>query len=372
VTKEGSIRLHLKSYFANSMEDAIEKARAELGMDALLMNSREAPPEARHLGALEVVFGTGPAEQNKASVPEPAAPAEEIRQLIGEFRDLVSRAKADCARGASRAYIETVLCEAGIHRDLSREIEIAVEQRCQNRGVFQIGKPKAFFGQDTADLVRETTQELESRFEVAPEIGRVSAFVGPAGSGKTTSLVKLAIERGLMERRPVRLVSMDHVRIAAAEQLRTYAAILGVSFALVETPSGLAEAISSAPSQALILIDTFGVSADRKDAANGLAAFLRSRQDIDTHLVLTAGLRQTDMERMVARFQPFRPSKLLFTGLDETDSPVSMFCGSVAAGLPLSFFSTGPEIPGDIEPATKEKTISPLVNELRQALEAVA
>ena len=369
--QDGGTRLQLKSYFANSVVDAMEKARAELGVDALLMNSREAPPEARHLGALEVVFGVGPASTQTAAEP-PAQQADELRQLLRELRDLVSLAKADRARGPAGGYIETALYDAGIHRDLAREIEIAVEQRCQSRGVFQIGKPKAFFGQSITDLIRETVLELEGRFGVEPEIERISAFIGPSGSGKTTSLVKLALERGVMQKRPVRLISMDHIRIAAAEQLRTYAAVLGIPLTAVETPCGLAEAISAAPSQSLILIDTFGVPSAGNDAATGLTAFLRDRQDIDTHLVLTAGMCQMDLERTLARFEAFRPAKLLFTRLDETDSLASIFCGSIASGLPLSFFSTGQEIPEDIKPAAKEKVTVGLVKELRQRLEEVA
>jgi len=91
---------------------------------------------------------------------------------------------------------------------------------------------------------------------VAPEIGRVTALIGPPGCGKTTTLVKLAVSQGLARGRAVRLISADTQRIGAAEQLRTYAAILGAPFEAVESAAALAQAIQSAPSSALVLIDT--------------------------------------------------------------------------------------------------------------------
>ena len=374
-TVANNSQLYVKSYFAASIEEAMEQAREELGPEALLLNTREAPPEGRHLGECEAVFGMRPALPLPRCVPvaAPLDPVAELRQRVEELRQMVTRAVPSAQREPGRVALAGALCAAGMTRALADEIEGAVQQRLRRRDVVDIGRPNRGTGWGSDVVIGETVEELESRFEVAPEIGRIAALVGPAGAGKTSALVKLAITRGLMARRPVRLLTIDNYRIAAAEQMRTYAAILGVPFILAETTLALAQAIDSAPPETLLLIDTPGYApASMADSGRDLASFFEDRQDIDTHLVLTATMRQADLDRTVDLFQPFRPSKLLFTRLDETDSTAAMFCEAARTGLPLSFFSTGQVAPEDLEAATKARITASLVRGLPEDLEAVA
>jgi flagellar biosynthesis protein FlhF len=171
----------------------------------------------------------------------------------------------------------------------------------------------------------------------------------------------------------VRLISTDNYRIATAAQLQTYAELLGAPFTLAETTTALAHAIDSAPADALLLIDTPGFSAASMDeSGTELAGFFRGRQDIDTHLVLTASMRLADLRRVVDRFEAFQPAKLLFTRLDETDSSAAIFSVAARTAKPLSFFGTGQLVPEDLEPAQKEKVTRLLARELPQPCEAVA
>lgn len=367
-------QLFVKSFFGVSVPEALDQARSEFGPDALLLNTRESPPEARHLGRYEVVFGRYP--DAVAALPAPAPDSvDDLRRQIEEIRTAITRLATPPApaQNARSSAVEQSLIAAGLPAALSREIADAVRQRWNKRDVPEIGRPRVVSQPDPDAIVFETVAEMGTRFDVQPELGRIAAFVGPPGAGKTTTLVKLAIAKGLAIGRPVHLISCDTQRIAAADQLRTYASILGVPFLAVETASALEQDFATIPEKSLVLIDTPGYSpALLQDLGSDLAALLSRRQDIDTHLILTATQRLEDLQAATARFAVFRPSRLIFTRLDETTSFAGVFCEASRTRLPLSFFAGGQSIPEDLEAASKMRVIESLVRQLPDTLEAVA
>ncbi|HEX4276085.1 MAG TPA: hypothetical protein VHZ74_12060 [Bryobacteraceae bacterium] len=366
--------IHVKSYFASSIPDAIEVARNELGVDALFLNSKAAPPEARHLGAVEVVFGVyGEKRQAESPVAAPVTSIEDLRQKMEEIRNLVIRSgTASSSRGSARL-VEQVLIDAGLTPSISQQVEEAVTARLNRRPVLEISRTRKLPEWEPDVIVQQTIEEIESRFTVKPELGRVTALVGPPGSGKTSALIKLAVAEGLLKRRPVRLISVDGERIGAAEQLRSYAAILGVPFEHVETAAGLGQIVDRVPEGHLILIDTPGLGPALFESAGAdLATFFGRRQDVDTHLVLTATTKQSGIESAARRFEAFRPGALIFTRLDETDSTVSIANEAIRSARPISWLCGGQLIPEDIEPASKQKIVGTLVHKLPEMLRSAA
>ena len=365
--------MKLKSYFANTVEDAMAMARQELGPDAMLVNSRKSSPDARHLGLYEVVFVTDMPIPESAGQAGPApgarrAPdglaqqmADVKKELEGMRRSITHSARApmagrDVSQDGSDAY-ET-LTAGEVSPELAREIVRATESR--------IAKPPlptlpAVSRTGGAAFREALVEQLESRITVQPVLGRgearprIVALVGPPGCGKTTTLVKLAVNYGLAARRPVLLLSIDTYRVAAAEQLRAYAAILGVGFQLVETVAALAQTIEENRGKELIFIDTPGLSLSEAPEYSRLAQFLSSREDIDTQLVVSSSMKSADLSRVVDSFETFRAERLIFTRLDETGSFGPILNEAVRTGKPLSFFTTGQRIPEDLETATKNR-----------------
>ncbi|MGH9559129.1 MAG: GTPase [Bryobacteraceae bacterium] len=313
--------MRLKSYFSGTVEAAMELARKELGEDAMLVDAHPSASEARHLGAYEVVFGTAPA----------AAAADGNRRLaqdVAEMRREIQRL-ARCFRGAG-ALAEAPQSE--LHsRLIANDLDPALA--------------RAVVG----------GASIDDLFEVDSTPGRIMALVGPPGVGKTTTLVKLAARYGLTSRKPSHIISTDVYRIAAADQLRSLAAILGIGCDVVETPVGLAQVIEEHRAKEYIFIDTPGLAPDEMEDGADLARAIASHPEIDTHLVLGALMKSADMSAVIERYQMFQPKKLLFTRIDETASYGPIVNQSSRRGLPVSFLSTGQRIPDDFEPATKQR-----------------
>jgi flagellar biosynthesis protein FlhF len=351
--------MRIKSFYASTVEGAVALARREMGDEAMLVESRKAPLEARHLGEYEAVCALVPeaesarttAEDTNAYDTRLATELAEMRRQLDVMGKTITRSAWSGARRSSAipemSEWHARLMATDMDNELVYQILDAVERRS---------------GPQAAGLEDAVTAEIAQRILVdgplaAANGSRVVALVGPPGAGKTTMLAKLAVAWGLAERRPLTLVSMDDFRVAGADQLRSYATILGVGFQAPESVTALAQVIDEHRAKRLVLIDTPGYGPRDMDRAADLAGFLSTRPEIATNLVLTASMKSADLTHMAERFDIFRPSSLIFTRLDETSCFGTAFSLSVRMGKPISFLGTGQDIPDDVAPATKDRIV---------------
>jgi flagellar biosynthesis GTPase FlhF len=366
--------METKTYFASSVQAAIDVARRELGPDAMLVNSRPAPEDARVFGRLEVTFAWEPADA-RAKSAEPARARrgepelEDIRLEISALRAAIGRqsggrqpggpqiATVDVTPPAIDSGACELLCEAGFERDTARQIVAAAAR-------------------ETGDAADGIVRELRARIPVAafPPIkadeNRSLAFIGPAGRGKTTSLVKIAVRYGLANRIPTRIYSAGAQGVGAAEQLARYAAILGVPFQSFESFESLSLAMHGEQWKGLVLIDTPGSVTGDKQEMEGMRKFFSRRAEIERHLVIRAEANSADMRFMVDKFAAIQPTRLLFTGLDETRGLGAAANTTIRSGIPATFFGTGGRIPEDLEEVDVERLVRSLWNTNRMAARA--
>jgi flagellar biosynthesis protein FlhF len=355
--------MQIKSFYANTVEAAVAMARRELGPEAVLVQSRHSPLEARHLGEYEVVCALVP----EPGAQPPAPPATdgarderwsrelaELRKQLETMGKTITRSAWNGSRWSAGppAFSEwqARLTAAELDDEFAQQVLEAVQQGLGGGG------------EASESIEAGIVAELRRRILAKPTLSasgdgsQVVALVGPPGAGKTTLIAKLAVTQGLQARRPVRLISMDDYRIGGADQLRSYALILGAGFEALETGSALAQYLAQPLGRSLILIDTPGFAPRDMDRAAETARCL-AQPRINTHLVLTASMKSADLTRVVDRFELFHPSSLLFTRLDETDSFGSAFSLAAHRRIPVSFLAAGQEIPDDLEPASSERLV---------------
>lgn len=176
----------------------------------------------------------------------------------------------------------------------------------------------------------------------------VLALVGPPGVGKTTTLAKLAAFELSRGERPVVLASADGRRLGGAEQMESFARILGVPFAWVRDRRGLERARASAGRGAVLMLDTPGVPRGDRPAMDGLIELLAGVEREEIELLLAADRDAESLADSVKRFARLRPGALGATRVDEAVRPGGLLTALARAGLPLRHLGTGPDVPDDL------------------------
>ncbi len=193
---------------------------------------------------------------------------------------------------------------------------------------------------------------------------RVIFFIGPTGVGKTTTIAKLASKLVVDHKKKVVLLTTDTYRVAAAEQLKTYASILDVPFRVIYTEDEMMGAVKDYREYDYILVDTAGHSQHNEDQKDSMAHFLRSVDDTvdkDTYLVVSATTKYRDLLAIADAYSEFTDYKLIFTKLDETTTLGNLFNLCMHTGASMSYVTCGQNVPDDIEVFSPQSTVKQLL-----------
>jgi flagellar biosynthesis protein FlhF len=195
---------------------------------------------------------------------------------------------------------------------------------------------------------------------------RVAALIGPTGVGKTTTVAKLAARATLVENKRVAIVSDDDVRIGGTAALRAYANVLGVPMTTSTAEGGLAHALARFAAADLVLIDTAGLSPGRAQDFGELARRLgRAGEPVTTHLCVAASTRNEELDRILHLYGAASPHAVLPTKLDEAVAIGTVLAARTRLGVPLSFATTGQQVPDDIALASPDFIIDLLLGDDR-------
>lgn len=318
----------LKRFEAKTLPKALELVRGECGENALVVETRPT-----RTGFLVVAARPEPA---------PAAPPVRPRDQAGAT-PLLSR----WTRGFQP------LADHATDFGLSATVLRAVERALLGTRV-ELSRPG-----DPA-LPQLAARVLAALVHTAPEVEdataarfRTLALVGPTGVGKTTTLAKLA-GRARARGERIAIVTLDTYRVAAVEQLRAFADLMDVPFAVAFTATDLRRLLHEHRACDRVFVDTTGRSPRDRDAMPVLEGTLRAG-GCASLLCLAAGTRARDCDAVFAAYEPLGIDAVCLTKWDETVAPGEALAAVVERGLPLSHLGIGQEVPADLLVACAEQ-----------------
>jgi flagellar biosynthesis GTPase FlhF len=315
----------LKRIERKTLAQALDAVRAECGADALVVETK---PTSNGYLVVAARNDTIPASPPKPRFDQAGRVTAPPRWTRG-FEPLATQALAFGLSANVLQAVENALL--GTRVELSRRGDPALPTLCSQ--VLSALVP-------TTDI--ETPDPATTAF-------RTLALVGPTGVGKTTTLAKLAARaRDRGER--VAIITLDTYRMAAVEQLRAFADLLAVPFAVAFTATDLRRLLQLYADCDRVFIDTTGRSPRDRQAMPMLEGMLRAA-NARTLLCLAAGTRRNDCATVLAAYEPLGIDAVCLTKWDETTAPGEALDVLIADGLPLSHICIGQEVPADILPA---------------------
>lgn len=305
-------------------------------------SSEPTPPAPAVVGAM--VAAAGPEGPDPADLRRELA---SIKRLVGQVIRSTGASPAPAFPDALAAmYLR--LIESEVATEIADGVVQAV---CDELSAADLDNPETVRLCVLTHLARliPIAPEADDGPSVSTGRPRTIALVGPTGVGKTTTIAKLAAEHKLRRGRRVGLVTCDTYRIAAVEQLRTYANIIGLPLHVALTPAEMVSCCAALSDCDLILIDTAGRSQHDGGRLEELAALLRAAKPDETHLVLAGAASEAVMMRASERFRIADPNRVILTKLDEAVSFGVLVNVAHRVGASLSYMTTGQEVPDHIE-----------------------
>ncbi len=180
---------------------------------------------------------------------------------------------------------------------------------------------------------------------------RAEIFIGPTGVGKTTTIAKIASELSVTQKKKVALVTVDTYRIAAAEQLRTYASILEIPFRVVYSVEEMRQVAEDFKDYDYIMVDTAGHSQHNDELKQDIENYIRTLEDCmdcENFLVLSATTKYRDLMDIADSYSELVAYKLIFTKMDETSAQGNLYNIRMHTGAPIAYITNGQNVPDDI------------------------
>lgn len=370
--------MRLKTYTVNNMTQVIPMIKRDLGEDALILNTKKVKTGG-FLGffkqeKLEVIA----AVETKSSEPMRSIEPNKTEFQPSEMEETSVDIESENTPVMKEENLDELMSELKslkqfmfqvIDEDRLPEALKALNKKLNAQGITEevqseiLGKLMLVLEQHpnyTEDklhaLARKEIIKLINAHKKRPSRKKVDiiCFIGPTGVGKTTTIAKIAADYLLSEEKKVGLITSDTYRIAAVEQLKTYAGILNIPIRVVESSADLTVAMDDLSDCDIILMDTAGRNYQQKQYIDDLQQMLPEKKKIQINLVLSLTSKYEDMKKIIDNFQTIAMDQLILTKKDETSSSGAILNLIYHYSIPIRYIANGQNVPDDILTVTPE------------------
>jgi len=316
--------MQLKSYEASSVQEALEMIKRDLGEEAVVLST-----------------------SRRGKMVEVVAARDDKPPRFKQFPEVPS----DCGTGAIQEALSVLFDLLGHQGKVVTDAWAPVYDHLVMRGVSKAAACRITDRMRRLDRldVKATLAEIIPIYEFKK---RVRVLIGPTGAGKTTTLAKLAAISSFTLGESTAIITTDTHRIAATDQARIYARIMNLPFAVAADGEAFKRAVNKFADREVIYVDTPGRSPRDQEALARLASIIGGGQEIETCLVLSLTSQLEHLLLSAKEYSILGPVSLIFTKVDECVNRGAICDVVENTGLPVSWWTTGQNVPEDIEKAT--------------------
>jgi len=371
--------MKVKKYVANTMPEVMKKVRNDLGHDAVILNSKEVETggffgfftkkSIEVIAAIDTTLTVRKPEPARKVIERKVETERiddrknvEIMNEIQQLKSLIqtmSNEKVD----SNKEYPEP-FAKVDDHlsvQEVSQSLRLVVMKEALKRWYNLDDTEKK------EELILQWVKKILSEEIAGIDMGGITFqkkfinIVGPTGVGKTTTIAKIAADSVLKKRKKVALITTDTYRIAAVEQLRTYAKILNIPLEVVYSVDDFKKAKELFADYDLVLVDSAGRNFRNRLYVEELKKVIDFNDEVETFLVLSLTSKYRDMEAIYEQFSLINIQKLIFTKKDETSYYGAMLNMVAKYRIGVAYITTGQNVPDDIIEGSSERMIDMIV-----------
>lgn len=378
----------LKTYIVNDMQEGMEQIKRELGMDAVILSTKEykkkgirglfSKPKLEIVAAYDSDDRISIKSNRRTASPSPrpaqtyqrtgsmgggvssdleiSAIENRLSKLDNTLNSFMKRIENNYADKFT-AYSKEIRSFAGklldndVREDIVYELADKVEAKVKNEN--------ADINDAIAGVVKNYLGEPQ-KIDTGKK-NQIILFLGTTGVGKTTTLSKLTTDIVVNKHKKAAVMTTDIYKIASTEQLKVYSDILEVPFSVIYSDDEMEENIEKFCDCDIIFIDT-GKSPDEEEYKNQVKKIISDIKPDEIYLVISANTNYKSCVKTLTGYSYVKDYKIIVTKMDEAVSSGILFNIRSLTDKPFSYLTYGQILTEDIKDFDADELIRDLLN----------